>query len=53
MNQYSADGNLIAEYSYDEWGKLLGIETAEENNEVQRIKLLTHMQGYNILRYFR
>lgn len=28
-------GNLIAEYSYDEWGKLLSIETAEENNAEQ------------------
>lgn len=30
-----ADGNLIAEYSYDEWGKLLDIEAAEDGNEEQ------------------
>lgn len=29
------NGNLIAEYTYDEWGKLLSITTAEENNEEQ------------------
>lgn len=29
------DGNLIAEYEYDEWGKLLSITTAEEGNEEQ------------------
>ena len=29
------DGNLIAEYEYDEWGKLLNIITAEEGNEEQ------------------
>lgn len=30
-----AGGNLIARYSYDEWGKLLSIEPAEEDNEEQ------------------
>ena len=30
-----ADGNLIAKYSYDEWGKLLSIETAEDSNAEQ------------------
>ncbi len=30
-----AQGNLIAEYTYDAWGKLLDITTAEENNEEQ------------------
>lgn len=30
-----ADGNLIAKYSYDEWGKLLSIETAEDGNAEQ------------------
>ena len=30
-----ADGNLIAEYEYDEWGKLLNITTAEEGNAEQ------------------
>lgn len=30
-----SDGNLIAKYSYDDWGKVLGIETAEENNAEQ------------------
>lgn len=30
-----ADGNRIASYSYDEWGKLLSIETTEENNAEQ------------------
>lgn len=30
-----AEGNMIASYSYDEWGKLLSIETAEENNAEQ------------------
>ena len=30
-----AGGNLIARYSYDEWGKLLSIEQAEEDNEEQ------------------
>lgn len=29
------NGSLIAEYTYDEWGKLLSITTAEENNEEQ------------------
>lgn len=29
------NGKLIAEYTYDEWGKLLSITTAEENNEEQ------------------
>ena len=29
------DGNLIAQYEYDEWGKLLNITTAEEGNEEQ------------------
>ena len=31
-----ADGNLIAEYEYDEWGKLLSIKTAEEGNAEQQ-----------------
>ena len=26
------DGNLIAEYAYDEWGRLLSITTADEDN---------------------
>lgn len=30
-----ANGNLIAKYSYDEWGKLLDIEAAEDGNEEQ------------------
>ena len=30
-----ANGNLIAEYSYDEWGKLLEIKTEEEGNAQQ------------------
>ena len=30
-----SSGNLIAEYSYDEWGKLLSITPAEENNAEQ------------------
>lgn len=30
-----AEGNLIAQYAYDEWGKLLSIETAEEDNAEQ------------------
>lgn len=30
-----SNGELIAEYSYDEWGKLLGITTAQENNAEQ------------------
>ena len=30
-----SNGNLIAKYSYDDWGKVLGIETAEENNAEQ------------------
>ena len=30
-----AQGNPIAEYIYDAWGKLLDITTAEENNEEQ------------------
>lgn len=30
-----AGGKLIARYSYDEWGKLLSIEPAEEDNEEQ------------------
>lgn len=30
-----SDGNSIAKYSYDDWGKVLGIETAEENNAEQ------------------
>ncbi len=30
-----AQGNLIAQYAYDEWGKLLSIETAEEDNAEQ------------------
>ena len=34
------DGNLIAEYEYDEWGKLLNITTAEEGNEEQ-LKIAT------------
>ena len=29
------DGNLIAQYEYDEWGKLLNITTAEEGSEEQ------------------
>lgn len=29
------EGNLIATYSYDEWGKLLNITTAEANNTEQ------------------
>ena len=29
------NGELIAEYSYDEWGKLLSITTAEDGNEEQ------------------
>ncbi|MDE5974216.1 MAG: RHS repeat-associated core domain-containing protein, partial [Eubacterium sp.] len=28
-------GNIIATYTYDEWGKLLSIETVEENNADQ------------------
>ena len=34
------DGNLIAQYEYDEWGKLLSITTAEEGNEEQ-LKIAT------------
>ena len=34
------DGNLIAEYEYNEWGKLLSITTAEEGNEEQ-LKIAT------------
>ena len=30
-----AQGNPLAEYTYDAWGKLLDITTAEENNEEQ------------------
>lgn len=30
-----AGGELIAEYSYDEWGKLLSITTSQENNAEQ------------------
>lgn len=30
-----AGGELIAEYFYDEWGKLLGITTSQENNAEQ------------------
>ncbi|MCI9145695.1 MAG: hypothetical protein HFJ97_04960 [Eubacterium sp.] len=29
------NGSVIATYTYDEWGKLLSIETAEENNSEQ------------------
>ena len=31
-----ANGNLTAQYSYDEWGKLLSIKTAEAGNEEQQ-----------------
>ena len=30
-----SSGELIAEYSYDEWGKLLSITTSQENNAEQ------------------
>ena len=34
------DGNLIAQYEYDEWGRLLSITAAEEGNEEQ-LKIAT------------
>lgn len=40
------NGNLIANYSYDEWGKLLNIETAEEGNEEQLLIAETNPLRY-------